>query len=104
VLLNADRHGDPWIAAVVAMASVRSLPADLRGHPEPASLFPDQRLGEAINGDGPDRDRRCDRKRDLQIEGTGSSPQDVVIERRGFGDPGPLLDPAMTHRLPLAPT
>lgn len=33
----------------------------------------------AIIGDGPDTDRRCDRKCNIQIEGTGRRPEDVVI-------------------------
>ena len=34
----------------------------------------------AIIGDGPDRDRRCDRKCNLQIEGTGTKPGHVLID------------------------
>ncbi len=34
----------------------------------------------AIIGDGPDRDRRCDRKCNLQIEGTGAKPGHVLID------------------------
>ena len=34
----------------------------------------------AIIGDGPDRDRRCDRKCNLQIEGTGTKPGQVLID------------------------
>jgi hypothetical protein len=34
----------------------------------------------AVIGDGPDRDRRCDRKCDLQIEGTGNRPGQVLID------------------------
>jgi hypothetical protein len=34
----------------------------------------------AIVGDGPDRDRRCDRKCNLQIEGTGTKPRHVLID------------------------
>jgi hypothetical protein len=34
----------------------------------------------AIIGDGPDRDRRCDRKCDIQIEGTGTRPGHVLID------------------------
>jgi hypothetical protein len=34
----------------------------------------------AIVGDGPDRDRRCDRKCNLQIEGTGTKPGHVLID------------------------
>jgi hypothetical protein len=33
----------------------------------------------AIIGDGPDEDIRCDRKCDLQVEGLGRRPQDVLI-------------------------
>ena len=40
----------------------------------------------AIVGDGPDADRRCDRRCNLQIEGTGASPAQVVIEGKGFGE------------------
>ena len=40
----------------------------------------------AIIGDGPDADRRCDRRCNLQIAGTGSSPTQVVIEGKGFGE------------------
>ena len=42
--------------------------------PEPQNLI-------AVIGDDPtDPDRRCDRKCNLQIEGMGKRPQDVVIE------------------------
>jgi hypothetical protein len=34
----------------------------------------------AIIGDGPDKDRRCDRKCNLQIEGTGTKPGHVLID------------------------
>jgi hypothetical protein len=34
----------------------------------------------AIVGDGPDRDRRCDRRCNLQIEGTGTKPGHVLID------------------------
>ena len=34
----------------------------------------------AIIGDGPDRDRRCDHKCDIQIEGTGTKPGHVLID------------------------
>ena len=33
----------------------------------------------AIVGDGPDNDRRCDDKCNIQIEGTGDDPKDVLI-------------------------
>jgi hypothetical protein len=33
----------------------------------------------AITGDGPDADRRCDRRCNLQIEGTGTRPRHVLI-------------------------
>jgi hypothetical protein len=34
----------------------------------------------AIIGDGPDKDRRCDHKCNIQIEGTGTKPSHVLID------------------------
>jgi hypothetical protein len=34
----------------------------------------------AVIGDGPDKDRRCDHKCNLQIEGTGTKPGQVLID------------------------
>jgi hypothetical protein len=47
----------------------------------------------AIVGDDNDRDRRCDDKCHIQIEGTGIKPGDVRIEGAGYGDkPGAKLN------------
>jgi hypothetical protein len=34
----------------------------------------------AVIGDGPDKDRRCDQRCNLQIEGTGTKPRQVLID------------------------